>query len=176
MSKIKLIASDMDGTFLYDGQTVSPANQKALWDAWEAGIHLAFCSGRGPKNIQALVKSYKLPPCYLLGYNGTYCLDTKGELLWVNYVDPGAVARCKAVFDEEKLVFGLMAANRLALNRDPDDKEAANCGSMSFAKEEWSELTWDPNNFSKGLEEGVCKLLYIDRREGDHIEKNQVQN
>lgn len=171
MEKIQLIVTDMDGTLLHHGNEVSEGNRKAFWDAWNQGIKLAICSGRSPKDVQSVVDNQKLPPCYILGYNGAHCIDLEGNLSAIHYVDPIAVEQCGAVFEKENVVYGIMNENSIALNNDPEDATFANYGSMRFTKKEWVNLTYDPLNFKQAVGEGVCKLIYIDNRDEKHLNR-----
>lgn len=175
MDKIKLIVTDMDGTFLHHENTVSRGNRQAFWDAWDQGIHLAICSGRSPKDVRDIIKKEDLPPCYVLGYNGAHCVNPKGERLALHYMEPLAVARCGDIFEKEKVVYGIMNENRLALNRDPEEETVANRASMRFTKKAWTKITWDRETFELARSEGACKLIYIDRRPGGHLERIRAQ-
>ena len=47
VGKIKMIATDLDGTFLTDDKCISEANIKAVQDAVKSGIVFVPATGRG---------------------------------------------------------------------------------------------------------------------------------
>ncbi len=161
----------MDGTFLNKKEEVSKKNQEAFWNAWNQGIHLAICSGRDPVNIMEIIQSYHLPPCYSLGLNGGHCLDKEGKLFSVDYFPKEVASKCIAIFEEEEVVISLMNDYRIALSQNPDNEKLSNGGDKGFDRASWKNVTWDKETFQKGIEEGICKLLYIDKTNPEKLEK-----
>lgn len=54
MPKIRMIASDLDGTFLDSQGLASPENVSAMLEAADRGVHLVFATGRPARWLQAL--------------------------------------------------------------------------------------------------------------------------
>ena len=52
MSNIRLIATDLDGTFFDAHSQIIPANVDAFRQAQASGIAVAICSGRCPVDIR----------------------------------------------------------------------------------------------------------------------------
>ncbi|HTX59507.1 MAG TPA: HAD hydrolase family protein [Verrucomicrobiae bacterium] len=64
MSRIDLIALDLDGTLLGPDDGVSPANRRAIGAALDAGVRVALVTGRGADAPARLVRELQLNlPC-----------------------------------------------------------------------------------------------------------------
>ncbi len=84
-----LIASDIDGTLLWEATYVNPRNLVRLRDFCEGGGHFALSTGRNHKDIYKVVGDFGqfiTMPCILC--NGSYLYDTKtGEIMNPQYFD-----------------------------------------------------------------------------------------
>lgn len=87
MGKIKLIATDLDGTFLTDDKRISVKNMEAVNEAVKAGVLFVPATGRAlytmPENVMAL-------NClrYIITSNGAAVDDIiTGETLYKNQID-----------------------------------------------------------------------------------------
>lgn len=60
VTPIQLIALDLDGTLLGPDDSVSPANRRAVWAALDAGVRVAFVTGRGLDTAEHLARDLKL--------------------------------------------------------------------------------------------------------------------
>ncbi len=69
MSNIRLIATDLDGTFFDSNSGIIPANVAAFRDAQAAGIAVAICSGRCPVDIRYVHRQMNLDT-WIIGFNG----------------------------------------------------------------------------------------------------------
>ncbi len=78
MTKIKLIALDIDGTLLDDDKEIPEENVKALQEARRAGIHVAISSGRMLPSIEP-VESRLGIDAVIIAYNGGKVLGTRSE-------------------------------------------------------------------------------------------------
>jgi Cof subfamily protein (haloacid dehalogenase superfamily) len=75
---IKLVATDIDGTLLRSDGTVSPRTRTALRSAAQAGLHVAFVTGRPPRWLDVLAG----PTGYdgiAIGANGAVLYDVGTE-------------------------------------------------------------------------------------------------
>jgi Cof subfamily protein (haloacid dehalogenase superfamily) len=78
----RLIATDLDGTLLDNHGNVSQRNADALWAAADAGIIVAFASGRPPHIVGDLCAAVHPAVTYGVLANGTMvCTLPEGELL-----------------------------------------------------------------------------------------------
>ena len=75
---IKLIAFDLDGTFLYDDKSIPEENMRLLKSAAAQGVHIVPATGRVlsvlPKELMALSEL-----CYMIGANGALVSDIRED-------------------------------------------------------------------------------------------------
>ena len=116
MSKIKLIAMDMDGTLLDSSKKVPAENVAALEEAYEQGIHLAICSARMPGDVGLYALENGLKHCTLLASNGAYCTHSLEEEPFVNHCfDDTAAQRVVELFHRAGITFFCAAQNQRVL-------------------------------------------------------------
>lgn len=60
MSKIKLLALDLDGTLLTHDKQISTENKVAIKQAQAAGVHVVITTGRPLKAIEHILKELDL--------------------------------------------------------------------------------------------------------------------
>lgn len=77
MKQVKLIATDLDGTLLGEGNDVSQRNLAALTRATQAGISLVIATGRNYSEIPDRVLA--LPVRYFITANGGYVYDREKD-------------------------------------------------------------------------------------------------
>lgn len=119
---IKLIATDMDGTMLYDYNTVSPRNAEVVGRAREKGVKYALATGRCVK----IVPFEQLPPVdYLILDNGAEIRNGQtGEVIYAAFIsEPGLLKVVDAIADMpavlELFVDGNLVIDDTVL-RDPE--------------------------------------------------------
>lgn len=78
MGKIKLIATDLDGTLLHSDKTVSDYTIRVLQEAAKRGIHIVVATGRAIAGVEALVEKLGCVR-YLVLSNGAVVYDWKEE-------------------------------------------------------------------------------------------------
>ena len=77
-----LIASDIDGTLLWESKYVNPRNLEKLQEFCDGGGHFALATGRNHRDIYKILEQfgkYITMPCILC--NGSYLYDTKTEAM-----------------------------------------------------------------------------------------------
>lgn len=72
--EFRLIALDMDGTALAPDGAISPATDRAISRALEAGVHVVFCSGRCTAELKPLADQFPAMR-YAICENGSYTID-----------------------------------------------------------------------------------------------------
>ncbi|WOP17836.1 HAD hydrolase family protein [Raineyella sp. LH-20] len=88
----RLIATDLDGTFLRPGGTVSAVNARAVRTALDEGVHVVFATGRPPTWMQPIV-DLGLPHTPVIGCNGAIRYDAAtGEIAEVVDIAPDLIA------------------------------------------------------------------------------------
>jgi Cof subfamily protein (haloacid dehalogenase superfamily) len=75
---MKLIISDLDGTFLNSKHEVIPENVEALKAAQNEGIEIALATGRNYGNVLALCQRAGLRP-HVISNNGAFVYDKDGN-------------------------------------------------------------------------------------------------
>ena len=88
---IKLIATDMDGTMLYDYNTVSPRNAEVIARARQKGVKYALATGRCIK----IIPFEQLPPVdYLILDNGAEIRDGQtGEVIYAAFISEEGILK-----------------------------------------------------------------------------------
>ncbi|WP_257009826.1 Cof-type HAD-IIB family hydrolase [Evansella halocellulosilytica] len=104
MNKIKLIATDMDGTLLNDGRHVSNENVKAIHRAKEEGIHVIVATGRDYTEAMSPLKEVglRMP---LICVNGGDIREEDGEVIHQQTLSFEQFVKMKAILDEEGIYF-----------------------------------------------------------------------
>lgn len=83
---MKLIVSDLDGTFLNSKRQVPGANIAALRAAREKGMEIAIATGRNYGNVLELFRGTGLRP-HVISNNGAFVYDREGQLLYAAGAD-----------------------------------------------------------------------------------------
>lgn len=112
--KIKLIASDLDGTLLApDHFTITPRTEKALTDAQSKGVKIAVATGRTLDFMDDAVK--RLPFMdYAVYSNGASILDAKkGKLVYKNHVPPAVLARAVKFLENRPIYYQVYAEGKV---------------------------------------------------------------
>ena len=84
MSKISLIALDLDGTLLNSEKKISPRNRAALAAAQAQGVKVVLTTGRPLKAMDFLLKELGtagLKEEYTITFNGGLVQRNNGEIL-----------------------------------------------------------------------------------------------
>lgn len=124
----RLVATDLDGTFLSPDGTVSEENARAVAEAADAGLPVVFVTGRPPRWLGVIADLPMAHPT-VIASNGALLWDlAQSEPLWARTIAPdvareviGMVRRelPGAAFGfEQGLRFGFEGTYRLGLNRD----------------------------------------------------------
>lgn len=92
MAEIKLIATDLDGTFLQGGHTPHPENIKAVRACQEAGIKVCACTGRNWSECRKIVKEVGFDEFCAVNNGASIIEVNTGELRYHNRFDPNAIA------------------------------------------------------------------------------------
>ena len=89
MTKIKLIAIDLDETLLDDNKQISDYNKEMILKATNENIKIVISTGRPEIGIKAVLKQLNLlhANTYFIAYNGTRIYNEKtDELIIDNYL------------------------------------------------------------------------------------------
>ena len=119
---IKLIATDMDGTMLYDYNTVSPRNAEVVGRAREKGVKYALATGRCVK----IIPFDQLPPVdYLILDSGAEIRDGQtGEVIYASFVAEAGLLEAMDALADMPAVWELFVDGNLVIDdtvlRDPE--------------------------------------------------------
>ncbi|WP_196590342.1 Cof-type HAD-IIB family hydrolase [Pectinatus frisingensis] len=89
--KIKLFATDLDGTLLTNDDNISEGNIKAIKDAVDAGVMVTFATGRMYSSAvkYAAQAGLDVP---LITYNGALIKSTAGKIYFESCIEPAVVS------------------------------------------------------------------------------------
>jgi Cof subfamily protein (haloacid dehalogenase superfamily) len=105
MNNIKLIATDLDGTFLKNDKTVSPENLKALKWLGEQNIIRVAATGRNLKKVKDVIGDH-IPFDYVVYSSGAGVVNLKtGETLFNQNLARDSVKKLLNYFVNQKLNF-----------------------------------------------------------------------
>ena len=116
MSRIRLIALDVDGT-LYDRPNgISEENLAALHAAQEQGVVVAIATGRTPANM--LMRSREMGLyCPIVGSNGTHIVDEDNKLLYEYTMDTKAAQEAQYRLSQLDTEYNVVTTDALCMSR-----------------------------------------------------------
>ncbi len=107
LAEIKLIATDLDGTFLQGGDTPHPENIKAVRECQEAGIKVCACTGRSFNHVKMILDEVKFDEFCVIN-NGASIIDWRsGKHRYRNRFDPNSIKDIVDVLLSYDAPFGL---------------------------------------------------------------------
>lgn len=167
---IKLIVSDLDGTFLADNEKIHPDNLAAIQHAAEMGIHFAVASGRMAASCSILMRRHGIESAHILAGNGCHIVDGPfGHTLETHYMDREAAANVMRIITSHNLEGCLCCENTLVYT---SESVLAETHPVCRSEEEddllrraglYTTIQVGKEAISKALETEVFKLLCIVR-------------
>lgn len=107
---IKMIVSDMDGTLLSKGETITAKNIEAIKKEMENGCKFVIASGRSYSGVKPVMDRYNLTTSMILG-NGAQFIDESGTLKLSNYYPKEVLSEVVAIFERLDIYFMIFASN-----------------------------------------------------------------
>ena len=130
MSKIKVLALDLDGTLTNDQKIVTPRTRAALDAAIAQGVTVVLASGRPTAGILPLAKDLGLDKkggC-ILSYNGGKIVDcATGETLYEKTLDPAVVPELCAFAAAQDVAVLTYNSEGIVCERDKDEWANKEC-------------------------------------------------
>ena len=130
MSKIKVLALDLDGTLTNDQKIVTPRTRAALDAAIAQGVTVVLASGRPTAGILPLAKDLGLDQkggC-ILSYNGGKIVDcATGETLYEKTLDPAVVPELCAFAAAQDVAVLTYNSEGIVCERDKDEWANKEC-------------------------------------------------
>ena len=130
MSKIKVLALDLDGTLTNDQKIVTPRTRAALDAAIAQGVTVVLASGRPTAGILPLAKDLGLDKkggC-ILSYNGGKIVDcATSETLYEKTLDPAVVPELCAFAAAQDVAVLTYNSEGIVCERDKDEWANKEC-------------------------------------------------
>ena len=165
ISKIKLIALDLDGTTLNDDKKISPEVKAAIRKAKDKGYHISFLTGRMFGAAAPYVNSLDLS-VPIVCMNGTLIAESKsGKVLYENTVEKSCAKEALQVVNGAPVYRFVYDGDKILHNvKDPEIHKYLERWAVNF--DEVSEI--DIDNSHK-----IYQLLFIGELETlNEISKN----
>lgn len=159
MKNIKLVATDLDGTFLRNDRTISPKNLETLNRLGERGILRVAATGRNLRKVMEVI-SNDIPFDYIIYSSGAgiYNWQEKKHVFQQN-IEAGPASLLSDYFRKKNLNFSVFAPapenHRLWFHKGGEECEEFN-RFFSF-HDSWSEALPLNGSFKSGL----CQFLLI---------------
>lgn len=130
MSKIKLIALDMDGTLLNDEEIVTDYTKRVIKRAIDAGIEVVISTGRPIGSCISYAKDLQLPS-YVITSNGGQIFTMDQELIEEHTMDAEKIEKLWNIGYERNLHMWIIATDAVFVEgRRPSD----------FHKHQWLKI------------------------------------
>lgn len=101
MNNIKLIATDLDGTFLNNNSDISDYNKKIFQDLMKKGIEIIFSTGRPFKGMYRY-KEILNNNNHSIVFNGSIIADANGKFIYNKSIDPNLAKYIIDIYFEYK--------------------------------------------------------------------------
>lgn len=155
MSKIKVLALDLDGTLTNDQKVVTPRTRAALDAAIAQGVTVVLASGRPTAGITPLAKELGLDKkggC-ILSYNGGKIVDcVTGETLVEKTLDPALVPELCAFAAAQDIAILTYNHEGIVCERDTDEWANKECFTTKLPMIHVDDL-------AKYVDYPICKML-----------------
>lgn len=115
--KKKLIALDMDGTFLTSNKEIPQENFNAVKQAIEAGHEVMICSGRPHKSLLSFLSDEGLADLPVSASNGTITV-VEGEVINIASMNPESVENLTKWLDLNKIPFNLYTTDGVFMHAE----------------------------------------------------------
>lgn len=139
MTKIKLIAIDMDGTLLNDQHEVTANTLKTLQQAVEKGIYVVLATGRGISRIQIHdeLMALQQPIIAANGADIYYHAGDNGEKL---FIERSSMEQLFTIINQVGIPYWGFTADSLFENRALTDIEMASCLKLGVQSMDMAQL------------------------------------
>ena len=157
--EIRLILTDLDGTFLGEKGALVSQNIEALKKANEAGYHIGIASGRLGCVCSKFALDIGLAHCHILALNGAHgLLNPYGADKWVKLMPMAQVEACLAVIDQLGAVAHAYTRDGAYMNKSFSNEVEKAAYEKPF-KEAKCNIVIGPQALELGRQEGVIKFF-----------------
>src|SRR5699024_8941733 len=121
MSKIKLIALDMDGTLLNDEEIVTDYTKKVIQQAMSQGIHVVLSTGRALETCVSYAEDLQLAS-YLITSNGAEIYTADQKLVEQHALETDLVERMWDIGHQKDIHTWMIASDAIFMDgKRPSD-------------------------------------------------------
>ena len=118
LEKIKLIATDLDGTLLNSESEISDYNKKVFQYLMNNGIEIILSTGR-PFNGMQRYKDMINNDNYSIVFNGAIIADTNGKFVYNKVIDEASSRKIADLIDKYKVYLHVYSGNKYIVS-EPD--------------------------------------------------------
>lgn len=172
--KIRILATDLDGTLLTSSKTVTSYTRDVLISAQQKGLTLILASGRPLYSILPFAQQLKMQKYsgYIIAYNGSLVYDcAASRVLKKKTISPSLVSELAAAVPREHFRLHGYKDNTIVVRDTPNKWSTyiANANKMSLLEtEDFLNVVTDPQH--KCLVTGSPrKLWHLERRINRHF-------
>lgn len=169
LKNIKLVATDLDGTFLRNDRSISKRNLEALHHLGELGILRVAATGRNLRKVMEVIP-FDVPFDYIIYSSGAGIFNwQKKQHIFQQNIDAGPASLLSDYFREKNFNFSVFAPapenHRLWFHKGGEECEEFN-RFFSF-HDSWSEALPVNGSFTNGL----CQFLLIIPEDEENFSK-----
>lgn len=159
---IRMVVSDLDGTLLVSGKSISERNRRAVRELLEGGVIFTIATGRMFQSTAKIAQALGVS-APLITYNGALVKALSGEVLRAVYMDPALVA--------EVLSFGISRGWHMQVYSD-DRLFYIEHNAFAESYEMMSGVVGEALGMGIcNVKEGVTKILSIAENADEAIER-----
>ena len=116
--KIRMVASDIDGTLLRSDGTISAHTVDMIHAAQERGILFTICSGRFPEHADVLLKPYGIR-CPITACNGATQWDARTDTILQNhFIRPESARQVVETAEKNRLDYMIFCTKHISTRND----------------------------------------------------------
>ena len=97
--KIRLLATDLDGTLLDDYKRLTIKNRLALQEAHHQGIQIVLCTGRPYHSVAPYLPQINIP-CWLITNNGSVIRNPGKKIIHTRYLQKESLEQVLAILEQ----------------------------------------------------------------------------
>lgn len=169
MSRVRLIAMDVDGT-LYDRPgTISEVNLAALHAAQQKGVVVAIATGRTPANMLMSTRELGLY-CPVVGSNGTHVVDENNSLLFEYVMDSAAAQEAQYRLSHLDTEYNVVTADTLCMSR-ADNSYKLNTEECAKLASYGQQCLFGPENAAACAKGRVNKMFAYNCRDIEDVRR-----
>jgi len=166
---IKLIVTDLDGTFLDSYKNIPQINIDAVKACKEAGIHVCPCSARNWSSLKDIAEEAGMDG-YIMGCNGVLIMDAKPEEIhYRNKLDPEAVGPLIRIAMKYGTRISVMANDHMISMKSMRREFASHRGDIRVRRGPHKMVEVDTLEEFIEAAKDECNVLFVWMDHDDHL-------